>query len=162
MFEDAWALVFDIDGAPTRHIPQGVDFTLKMFLKQIKALLMEEYDEQVSTKDMLVLEACGLTKKGLYKISFHVIIPGMRVDGVKGRRQLQALIEERKKAVQCPIDDAFDTKIYGREHFLRSVESVKQGGRPLKLATLAQFPFALKGNVWCQSSKCAVAKLYAY
>ena len=45
---------------------------------------------------------------------------------------------------------------------MKSVESFKKGGRPLKLAALTQFPFALKGNLWCQSSKRDAAKLYSY
>ena len=43
---------------------------MKMFLKQIKALLLEEYDDECSTNDILELEARRLMQKVLYKMSF--------------------------------------------------------------------------------------------
>ena len=86
--------------------------------------LLAEHGHAVEARDLRVLECCRE-----HKVSFHVLVRSVVLDGVEGRKGLQRAIKAKLRARESDVDPA----PYGRNALFRTVHSSKLGtGVPLK------------------------------
>jgi hypothetical protein len=86
--------------------------------------LLAEHGHAVEARDLRVLECCRE-----HKVSFHVLVRSVVLEGVEGRKGLQRAIKAKLRARESDVDPA----PYGRNALFRTVHSSKLGtGVPLK------------------------------
>ena len=84
-------------------------------------------------------------------MSFHIVVPEYRVNGVEGRRQLQAVVRVRQQDGFMSKD--FDVGIYNRNNTLCSlysgkyVDSNRQCQRPFRLIEIGKDASMYGGRV---------------
>ena len=132
-------LLFDMDGKKSAQEPANreQDGQLHKYMREATQLVADEFKVKDASPDggivfatdimkqMVVLDASGWSGEGherKWKALFHFIMPGYRVAGVEGRRQLGAIMTTQQKKKQLSLD--FDTKIYGcNRHTLQAAYS---------------------------------------
>lgn len=109
---------FDIDKRGTHDAREVLEANVAWIVE-----LLAEHGHRVEPRDLRVLACC---REG--KVSFHVLVRSVVLEGVEGRKGLQRAIKAKLRARDSDVDPA----PYGRNALFRTVYSSKLGtGVPL-------------------------------